>query len=271
MKWLLIGLMGFHVNAQTADEPDVNKVTTRWNAGASLAYYRYVEPSLISQTGFLIGAWAQFDYHALFYTGVVQGDLQNGQLDYDGAICQINSNQCSDYKAKTNELIMKLAHRFSFEGSDFVRPFFGLGYRYLYDKGEGAGFYRRTGQYFYVPLGVTLLTAWSNPDGVFIFDVEYDYFLNGMIESKLSDVNRAYGDVTHQQNHGQALKISFIFEESKKVDDLRAWSYGVFAEKWSIPKSDRAELLKDGVSSGTYFYEPENFSETLGVKIGFIY
>ncbi len=275
MKMILLISFSFFLllnrvaRAQTEEPPATVDLSLK--VGASLAYYRYVEPTLISQTGFLIGAWLNWDYHLLFYRGVLQAEIHNGELNYDGAICQIKTNQCSDYKAKTTDLIFKLAHRFTYDFNDTFSAFAGLGYRFLYDKGEGSGFYRRTGQYLYVPVGFSTRLEMNSWPGVLIFEAEYDYFLNGAIESKLSDVNSAYSDVNHKQNKGYAVRLTLSFEAQKKPDDLRAWNYGVYTERWSIAKSDRAELLENGVSSGTFFYEPENFSETLGLKVGFSY
>ncbi len=278
IKLLFLALLALHLNAsaddlktESVDEPTT--VTYPIKAGVAFQYYRYVEPGLISHTGFFIGAWLNFDYHLLFYKGTAQAEILSGQLNYDGAICDISTtpSKCQNYKAKTNDVIFKIAHRFAFQVTDHLEIFAGLGYRYLYDKGEGPGFYIRTGQYLYLPLGFTVTHELPSERGSLSLDVEYAPLLAGEIESQLSNVNRAYSDVKHKQNKGNVIKLSLGFAPPKRPDDLRPWFYAAYFEKWSIPKSDEAELLINGGHSGNYFHEPENFSESVGIKVGFGY
>ena len=270
IKIIFLSILGLHLWT-LADElsPKVYPV----KAGATLQYYRYVEPALISHTGFFIGAWVDFDYEVPIFSGKVQADLLSGQLNYDGAICDISTtpNTCRSYKAKTNDLIFKVAHRLAFQVTDQFDIFAGLGYRYLYDKGDGPGFYARTGQYIYAPVGFTVKHQLSDDRGLLNLDFEYATFLSGVMESQLSNVNRSYSDVKHKQNKGSVVRISLGFAQTKQPDDLRPWFYSAYFEQWSIAKSDEVELLINGVRSGKSIIEPENFSESIGIKVGFGY
>lgn len=240
-------------------------------AGATLQNYRYEEPGLISHTGVLIGAWLNWGYEVPYYKGTIQSEINTGHIDYDGALCDVNSGDCVDYKSKTTELIIRISHRLGIDVTETFQVFAGLGYRYLYDKGEGVGFYRRIGDYWIVPLGFTTSVMWEELNTKVIFDYEFNYFLSGQMQSKLSDVNSTYSDVKHPQNRGRAQRITVGFEPQPEVDTPHPWMFYFFYENWSIPQSDRAELLINGSRSGKFFYEPENRSNAYGLRVGWSY
>ncbi len=240
-------------------------------AGVTLSQYRYSEPGFISHAGVLIGAWMHFNYSLLNQLEAeLRTDLFSGHLDYDGALCDINTNQCTAYQAKTNVLILNIVQRFIFHITDELSVFLGLGDKYLYDRGESAAFYRRLGNYLYVPLGMTYQNKLEDQESQFVFDAEYDFFLNGQIESKLSDLGSKYSDINHRQNQGRAYKFSIAYEKLNS-SLTRPWKLEIFYEKWSIDQSEQVELLIDGQKSGRFFTEPQNYSENVGLKLGWIY
>jgi len=240
-------------------------------AGATLQNYRYEEPGLMSHTGILIGAWLNWNYEVPFYKGAVQSEINTGRIDYDGALCDVNSGNCVEYKSKTNDLIFRVSHRLGFEVNEQLQLFVGLGYRYLFDKGEGTGFYRRVGEYWMLPFGFSTCVMWTELNTKVVFDYEYDHFIAGKIESKLSDVNSTYSDVKHLQNKGRAQRLMVGFEPQVEVDNPHPWMFYFFYENWAIPQSESAELLINGQRSGQLFYEPENRSNAYGLRIGWAY
>lgn len=264
-------LISFDVKAEEPDLQPESLTPYNLKVGATLQHYRYEEPGLISHTGILIGAWLNWFYPTPFYTGVLQGDLNSGRIEYDGALCNVNTNQCTQYKSKTNELIIRLSHRFQFEVTASFQAFAGLGYRYLFDKGEGSGFYRRVGQYWILPVGFTARLPWTLNDAEISLDAEYGFFLKGQIQSSLSEVNGTYGDVKHTQNQGRSLKLTLGFETPTTADNPRPWLFYFFYENWSISSSDQVELSIGGQASGKFYYEPENHSDAFGLKIGWAY
>lgn len=241
------------------------------HAGPEFDFYHYEEPGVVDHSGLLIGAWLKWAYFLPYYRGEVQGDLKTGQLDYSGSICNITTNICTAYKAKTNVVILKLAHRFQYSMDDDLSLFAGLGYRYLYDKGEGSGFYRRIGQYFYLPVGLTTKYSVNSGQSFLVFDFEYDHFISGQIESKLSDTNQTYSDVKHSQNQGRAFKLNFGYESVATSEIPKPWNYYLIYEKWLLEQTDDAMLLINGSNSGKSLTEPKNYSEMIGLKIGWNY
>ena len=106
--------------------------------GVHLENYRYTEPGLVSHAGLMFGvhgaaAWA-FSENA---SGLVSGELSSGELNYDGALCDVNTNVCTDYKAKTNDVIIRLTQRFDYFILNHFHVFGGPGFRYLIDRGQG--------------------------------------------------------------------------------------------------------------------------------------
>ncbi len=232
--------------------------------GVQLENYRYVEPGLISHSGLLFGihgsaAWAYSENAG----GFILGEINSGELNYDGALCDVNTNVCTEYKAKTNDVILRLTHRFDYAVSNQFHFFAGPGFRCLIDRGQGAGFYTRMASYLFLPAGITL--AADN----YSFEFEYDFFMKGMIKSHLSEVNSTYEDITHSQENGKAFRVmaSGRFTNVTTVPLVLSLYY----EKRELPSSEPKELRINGLQSGKFYKEPENITEVLGFRAAIIY
>ena len=76
-----------------------------------------------------------------------------------------------------------------------MTPYFGFGYRYLFDRGNGqissigAYGYDRKSHYYYLPLGGDAVMNMPNNWEVDL-NVEYDILLHGLQKSYLSDGNQ---------------------------------------------------------------------------------
>lgn len=258
--WIGIG----QAHAEEVASSDLNLIL-----GGELRAYRYVEPGLISHSGPMLGVWGHWGYQTTWYKGLLDGNIFLGSLDYNGAVCSLTTGKCSDYSAKTFDVISKFTHRFSFEVSPEVDLFVGAGLRSLYDRGDGSVFYTRLGNYYFLPLGsrIKFLTD-GNPQGAHYFvDLEYDVFLKGTMTSRISEVNSSMSDIEHQQNTGYGLQISAGYQQSW-VEQSHPMQIQVFYEKWRVEASDTVSQYSS-VSRVTYYYtEPKNFTESYGVKVG---
>lgn len=255
---LFVSLLFINVFATAQEENTSSSSDSHLTIGPELRYYRYVEPGLIQHTGALYGVWANWFYQLGSFKGVIDANLIIGNLKYDGALCDTNTSVCTDYSSTTNEMIHRVTHRFDYQVTSDLHVFAGGGFRYLYDKGEGVGFYTRSGTYLFLPVGVT----YNLSD--FSLDVEYDIFLGGTMVSKLSDVNSTYGDITHTQKTGYGIQVTAGYH-AKPI------SYYLFYETWNVRDSDTVELKINGAPSGLYFTEPKNFSESWGFKVGWAF
>ena len=222
------------------------------------------EPGLIADSGYLFGVYgdASFSISKLI-RGILTADFASGTLNYDGSVCNINTGSCTDYSAKTQDVIIHVTQRFDFELSERVSLFMGPGFRVLIDKGVGSGFYTRFGTYLYAPLGITFQLPRS--EGIYVLDLEYDLFLRGTMKSYLSETNSKYSDINHTQTNGSGFRFS-VKDQTVFYD--RSVSFLLFYENWSIGDSDPQPLMINGAPSGKFYSEPKNFTDAVGLGLG---
>ena len=140
------------------------------------------------------------------------------------------------------------------------KPFFGLGYRWLYDdsggliSSTGAYGYDRRSQYLYAPIGFTFALNEN-----ISFRGQYNLFLHGSQTSYLSDV-ASCTDLTNDQNGGFGLDFVGNFKLNKNS------SLFAYYRSWDINKSE-ISTATCGTSLTIYGYEPEN--ETIEYGIGY--
>lgn len=232
--------------------------------GVQVENYRYVEPGLISHFGLLFGlrgvaAWSYNEKAS----GLVLGDINSGELNYDGALCDVNTNVCTAYQAKTRDVILRLTHRFDYLLTDTFHLFIGPGFRYLIDQGRGAGFYTRRATYFFVPAGFAVDFA------EYTFEFEYDFFMKGRITSHLSEVNSSFGDMSHSQENGLAYRATVLrhFKNLVAVPLI----FGLYYEKREVPSSEFKELIINNLPSGKFYKEPRNLTEVIGLRASLLY
>lgn len=240
--------------------------STNIKLGGEISSYRYVEPGLISHTGFLLGVNFQWFWVGTSdFKGVIDSSAVFGQLQYDGKLCNVQTSVCQDYSAKTNDFIVRVTHRFEYQFSPFIAGFAGPGLRFLYDKGEDPGFYTRTGVYLFAPVGFRL--ELPTGENLFFADFEYDIFLGGTMNSKFSEVNSSYGDITHKQTSGAGQKITLGASLTKWLS--KPVTVSLYYENWNIAETNFEPFYQDGVATNKAFQEPKNFSESYGLKVAF--
>lgn len=148
-------------------------------------------------------------------------------------------------------------------GRQVLAPYAGLGYRTLYTDLRGTTTtgdqgYRRSGQYTYLPLGVTH-RAHVNPEARFSTSLEYDLLLEGRQLTYLSDANPASNDPVNTQRQGYGLRVTGNYETS-------AWSFGGYLHYWSLADSDAALRTLNGASSYLYTV-PQNTTREIGLQL----
>ncbi len=233
-----------------------------YTIGTSLINYRYTEPGLISHSGYLYGVFSQIAMRLnTIVIGLLDSEVAVGGVDYNGSLCDLNTNVCTDYDSKTNDFIFRTEYRFGFQVSTPLQVFVGPGIRYLYDRGIGPGFYTRIGTYFYLPVGMKI--SFEGLSGDFNLELEYNFFISGVMQSKISEVNSTYSDVSHKQNKGSGSRalLQYNFKTSSLFLNL---AY----EHWTVASSNVQPLYINGVDSGKSFVEPKNFTDAVSVGAG---
>ena len=228
------------------------RVSKSFQFGIELRQYKYEEPGFVEHNGLLYGFWGEWLWRSAMGSGRTNADILFGTLKYDGALCDI-SNNCTPYTANTKDIIAKGSIRLEFPLATSTNLITGIGGRYLYDKGEGIGFYQRTGTWLFLPAGVNFNLETSV--GKLIFEAEYDYIFYGNFRSNLSEVGSSFTDLTHTQTgYGLYLSTGLQFND---------FSISGFYELWDLNESNTVE------SNGLFFIEPKNDSKAFGVKAGF--
>jgi hypothetical protein len=146
-------------------------------------------------------------------------------------------------------------------GTQVLSPYFGLGYRMLFNdlrgySTTGAAGYRRISHYTYLPLGVTHRLRLDTQTRLST-TLEYDLFLEGRQQSFLSDINAASNDPTNTQREGYGVRLMVNYE-------TLPWSVGLFVHHWNIADSDLA-LQTLGGTPYALIMEPRNTTREVGL------
>jgi hypothetical protein len=250
-SWLPATLLAAACAAGAQTSPDPVSTRPGWEAGIQAARYRYEEPDFMKLTGNRGG-------FAAAYTAVedrlftrFDARYSYGSLKYEGSGTQ------NDMPDTIVEARAVTGANFRMGASASVSPFIGLGYRYLYsdirgyttDAGGTYLGYRRYSQYVYAPVGVTFRVH-AGGGWIVAPTVEYDGFIRGRQESKLTDTGRAGSrDLTHDQRHGRGYRASLMIE----TDHL---AFGPWAHYWRIKDSEFDAGL-----------EPANRTREIGIEV----
>jgi hypothetical protein len=245
--------------AQGSPEPDPLATRRGFEIGGQLAYYHYEEPNFAQfngNRGGLVGAYTfPARWNRVFFR--VDGRASYGSLTYRGSGTQ---NNVPDSIFETRVV----AGLDFFPGSRAsLSPYFGLGYRYLYNDSRGytstnAAGYRRYSNYLYAPVGLTIRFDLGNR-WVLAPTVEADIFILGKQKSQLSDANIAgFNDVTNTQKRGSGYRGYLMVEK----DHL---AFGAWMHYWDIKDSDvQFAGVVNGVRVGGL--EPANWTRESGIE-----
>jgi hypothetical protein len=230
-----------------------------FDAGLDLRDYAYEEPGFVKHSGFLYGVWASLIAKTDWGTFGFDSSVNYGNsLNYDGSICEINSGvmTCSPYStSKQQDLITKSTGYVYLPVSEFFRFRTGAGFRYLSDSVPEAGFYLRTGVWFYIPAGIEI-TDDSNSNYRWKYSLTYNYVAAGGIKSNLSEVSSRYSDVyMPQTGYGTDFSVQLRYQIRYVI--------GAFYETWNLNISDEV------ATGGDVFHEPANQSRVIGLRFGF--
>ncbi len=261
-------------NDETADQ--VNSRKHEFDLGREDYYYRYEEDIPIYIRGVMHGFYANYTYRpeeeSPLNNEVVsmykfEGSYTRGDLDYEG------SGMDNDRTNKTYEIRGLLGKDYVLDDHSRVTPYVGLGYRYLIDRGGGrltdANFYgyNRESNYYYLPIGC-FVDIPAPHDWNIGLNFEYDFFLQGVQKSRLSDGDQFNGlgndDIRNHQSKGFGLRGSVKF--LKKLPGLDFY-VEPFIRYWNIDRSSLQSARVDGTFSSTW-NEPKNNTTEIGSKIG---
>jgi hypothetical protein len=227
-----------------------------WEIGVQASKYKYEEPDFMNLEGNRGGAVAAYTFtNAARVYNRIDLRVSYGRLDYES----VGTGTSSDVPDWIGEIRAVLGKDYPRGESVALSPYVGLGYRYLYNdlrgySSTGAAGYRRYSHYFYAPVGLTVRMR-AGGDWVFAPTVEYDAFIGGRQESKLTDTGLGFSDATNRQDHGRGYRAYLMVES-------RHWAFGPWLHYWKIKDSD---IVPIGFGFGGL--EPENWTREYGVEL----
>jgi len=236
-----------------------------YNLGLEFADITYREPSLgVRESGPVFGLYGAYDYRLdmpILDVWHLDGHVDYSNVDYKGSG---KINNISDWMGEPR---LWAGHDFNLMPQLKVTPYFGVGYRFLFDhlknkvSSIGALGYDRFSQYLYLPVGFELSTE-AVPGWKFGFTTEYDIFIHGWQKSYLSNI-QGLPDITNDQKSGYGIRGSF---DIIKKGDRFNYVVSPYVRYWNVKKSNTV------TATGSLFqvtgYEPANHSIEAGVRLG---
>jgi len=261
----------FVLFAQEPDDESISKLNlpasalelghqnSGWGASALFSFVEYSEPSLMTESGPLVGMGLSYTY-AFRDNPVVlrlEGEYHYGQLTYNGST---STGTPMTAPAEDNILNGRALLGFQAQPTDRINigPFLGVAARYLNDLIQGG--YDREITYLYLPIGANLTFGLSNR---WLLSVggEYDYFISGSAVSHLNQSNSEFPTVYNTQSNGYGYRLTAGLARS-----FEKWTLNVspYISCWSVQQSDiQTFSTSNGPMSA---WEPENTSTMYGVK-----
>ena len=242
--------------AQAPPRRDLLLTQPGWEIGGQVSSYHYEEPDIMKLEGErpgFVGAYTHTNPNRVYWRFDLR--LSYGLLEYES----VGTGTMDDVPDWIGEVRAVIGRDYPMSDSVVLSPYAGFGYRYLYNdlrgySSTGAVGYRRYSHYFYLPVGVTARLRASD-QWIIVPTAEYDVFLGGRQESKLSDTGIGFSDATNRQDRGYGYRVSLMFETGR-------WTFGPWLHYWSIEDSD---VVPIGLGFGAM--EPENWTREYGVEL----
>lgn len=250
-------------------EDSLAKKEHTFELGTEISHIEYKEPDVATEKGMFYGIYGQYEFRPqerneiTTFLDVFHADMHFnfGVVDYNGTGTIDNID---DYMVEPRLWVGKDIAL----GQTRLTPYFGFGYRWLYDSlggntsSVGALGYDRQSQYMYLPVGAqyefSLIQGWH-----MALNAEYDIFLKGYQDSYLSDVSNAYPDIKNTQNKGYGIRGSIKITKTMERFNVVVEPY---VRYWNIDDSNVATA-----TGGLYTVsglEPHNTSTEFGARLG---
>lgn len=261
--------------SEDLDDPLYSK-KHEFDFGREDFYYRYEEDIPITISGFMHGYYVNYAYRPeegnILNNEIVnmykfEGRYASGEVDYKG------SGTIKDTTDKMYELRTIIGKDYLLADNSQVTPYVGFGYRYLIDRlggttsSTGQYGYHRESQYFYLPFGCSVNVR-APHDWTVGFNVEYDFFLQGVQKSRLSDLDQFVSpqsdNIRNHQDKGFGLRGSIKLQKNFPTVDVYVEP---FIHYWNIQRSNLQGATVAGFYSSEW-NEPANNTTEIGSKIG---
>lgn len=241
--------------------------TYNWSLSAGTLNYSYKEGDLMSINGHMTSIQGSFtgDFDSMgpmYFTADLQ--YASGGTSYDGATLAEDSSGNIHATPKTsgskdgflNARALFGGHVFNDFNSQ-VNLYGGLAYWRLKNRISGDGGYDRAIDYIYLPVGFGLkykitrrLQVYGNAD--------YNVFLTGASDSKLSQVGSNYQDMNFKLYSGRGYRIT-----AGAAFDMGGWSLSVEPYYWTWD----VDISEYEFQGSKVWFEPANKTRMTGVNV----
>lgn len=231
--------------------------------GFETSHITYTEPGVMREQGFMYGLTGALAYRNYNYMLGLEARISVGKVKYHSG----SSGDMSNIDDDIWEVRGLGGYDFIISETMAVTPYLGIGYRKLNDRmggmrsTTGAAGYDREISYVYSPIGIDITRAFENGWNIKL-RAEYDYFLDGTVESHLGSVP-GYYDIENDQDGGHGTRVSVMF---KKTGETVDFIIEPFFRYWEIHDSKQT---KD--PGGSIWIEPKNKSEEFGINLALEY
>lgn len=255
-------------NADSA-ATDGAKPHFKWSLAIGLEGYvsRYDEPSIkVGDEGKFLGLLLNGRIERTGWQVLGEVRYAEGEVDYHG------SGNLAGIPAATLESRLMLGRIFYNHNDAWslktLMPYLGYGYRVHEEYGGGlrtstnARGYDRTSTYHYLPIGLEA-TFDGQAEWSFRPRIEYDYFIRGSQESKLSQAISGVSDVRNKQSSGYGLRAEVMAIRDFGRAKLE---FGPYFRYWDIQQSNTVPVTYLGTAIGNG-YEPSNTTREMGLAV----
>jgi hypothetical protein len=250
--------------------------THTFDMGADVYYSRYNEHDInVFLVGTMVGFYGNYTFRPpqghilnnnILNVYRLEGHFAQGDLDYKG------SGKDNGRANRMHELRGLAGKDYLLADGSRVTPYLGFGYRFLFDHGDsrftsdGHIGYDRKSNYFYIPVGVFIDIPMSR-NRELDFNLEYDFFMQGVQKSELSDIQPFTSGLTqdarNHQDKGFGIRGSVKFLKHYDPFDLYIEPFIRF---WNIEDSKSIDLVLEGEDASGL--EPHNTTTEVGSKFG---
>ena len=245
-----------------------NKITYSYGFGVEVHRQEYREPSLdVTEKGWFGGVTGDAIAALGLWQLRVDGRLAYGMMSYSGSGTE---DGIDDFVFEGRVMIGRAIPLGA--GGNRITPYFGYGYRLLYDNlgghttSTGAAGYDRMSQYHYLPIGIEggfrLNQSWAVKP-----TIEYDWLIRGTQDSYLSQAVGGLSDMHNTQDSGWGLRGAIMFQT---MTEGTAIEFGPFVRYWNIEQSDTKPVTFQGVTVGGGF-EPANHTIEAGAALKILF
>ena len=205
---------------------------------------------------------------------MLQAKLMSGSLKYDSNGTGSSENDKNTYV----DLKPLLGQKININTTSSIRPYIGLGFRYLRNPSSeslsttGHSSYLRTNKLLYIPFGL-----------IHTFKLNQSAYIESNIEGSVVILGRQFSEVkgksfssmplgavfiddhNHTQNKGYGFKFSTYYHQEK-------WFIGPYLQYWNIDNSSthKGKYINKLTNNAGYCptVEPKNNTIETGISVG---